>query len=148
MLIDSTFEGQPAVFESYSKYDSDTSRFERPEDLKKYIESERNEGERFIDLSIHYPETKGVVHKERINLNPTKCNGAKLRFRANGWGLIQFQLDFKESEKLECRIAVNSEKRALNWSSAYPDLQYPALWDWKMVEKNARRLIRVLRKCA
>ncbi|MFB2642242.1 hypothetical protein ACE02D_08145 [Shewanella bicestrii] len=148
MLIDSIFEGQPTVFESYSKYDLDTCRFDRAEDLKIYVESERSKGECFIDLAIHYPATKGFVYEQQISLNSAKFNGAKLRFRTSGWGLIHFQLDFRASSKLECRIAVNSEKRALGWSSTYPDLQSPALWDWKMVETNARRLIRVLRKCS
>jgi len=147
-LIDAIFEGQATVYAAYSKYDSDTSSFSNSIDLKTHIETEINDGKRFIDVAIHYPETKGFVHRQKIDLDPRSCNGAKFRYRTSGWGLIQFQIDFQGNEMAECRFAVNTEKRALGWSTAYPDLKAPALWDWKLVEKNARRLIRVLRKCA
>ncbi len=148
LLVNAIFAGQSTVYESYSKYGSDTSIFYDTSSLNTYIETEKKKGERFIHLAIHYPETNGFVHKGKINLNPAKCTGANHKYQTNGWGLIHFQIDFKGSETSECRIAVNSEKRAVAWSDTYPDLRSPTLWDWKLVEKNARRLIRVLRKCA
>ena len=148
LIVDAIFEGNPKVYESYSKYDCDIRLFTCPTDLNQYFESERDLDRSFVDLVIHYPEMNGFVQKEKINLNPDKCSGARLRYRINGWGLIHIQLDFKELEKPEIRIAVNSEKRAIGWSSTYPELKSPNLWNWIMVEKYARRLIRVLRKCA
>ncbi len=148
LLAKSIFEGNPNVYEGYSKYDSDIVEINDSTEFEEYIETESSDGENYIHLAIHYPETKGFIEKQKINLIPEKCDGASHRYRINGWGLIHFQLDLKEPEAVECRFAVNSEKRANGWSSTYPELKSPSLWEWKLVEKNARRLIRVLRKCA
>ncbi len=148
ILLRAIYEGSPLVCEAYSKYDSDIVEFASSEALESYMESEISGGNTFIDFAIYYPSTNGFIEKKKIDLRPEKCNGAKKRFSIEGWGLIQLQMDLKCKPKIKCRIAVNSEKRANAWCETYPELKSPNLWDWKMVEKNTRRLIRVLRKCA
>ena len=148
VMLEAVFEGNPLVYEAYSKYDSDLVKFNSGEKLKSYIEKERSAGEKFINIVIHYPDSNGFVERKKIDLNPDKCNGATKRYSMNGWGLIQLQVDFGKQPKPECRVAVNTLKRATTWSATYPELQSPDLWNWEVVEKNVRRLVRVLRKCA
>lgn len=148
VMLKAVFENEPRVYEAYSKYDSDLVKFDSGEELKNYIEKERAAGENFINVVIHYPSSNGFVEKKEIDLNPDKCKGATKRYSVNGWGLIQLQFDFGKHPNPECRIAVNTVKRATTWSPTYPELKSPELWDWAVVDQNVRRLIRVLRKCA
>jgi len=147
-LLIAIFEERTVVYEAYSKPDSDLKEFADSIDLKNYIETELLNGERFIQIAIYYSDSNGFVEKREINLDPQKCKGALKRYSIDGWGLINFQIDYGNIQTPKCRIAVNTEKRASAWSSTFPNKKSPDLWDWKLVEKNARRLIRVLRKCA
>jgi hypothetical protein len=52
----------------------------------------------------------------------------------------------KKHNTLECRVAVNTEKRANSWKETYPKMQDPRLWQWKVVERNARRIFRSVTK--
>ena len=88
-----------------------------------------------------------TLKKKKTKLVPEKCNGAKIRYSVEGWGLIQFQLWLKESG-LFCDINSNSEKRALKWESTSPELLSPNLWNWKEVQSQCRRLNRVLKQNA
>lgn len=145
-VLASVYEGGPTVFQAYSNYDQDVLSFPKCEDLEAHISNERAAGRANIYFAIHYPETLGLVLKKQIHLRPEHCGGATLRYSIEGWGLIQLQLDYKGFPAIECRFAVNTEKRALAWYDALPALGEPARWEWKSVERQVRRLIRVLRR--
>ena len=138
--------GKPKVSEAYSKYDEDIIFFDSASDLMSYINEAILKKDKFLYFSVYYPEAKGFVKKEKIKLIPKKCDGHTFRFCIEGWGIIQFQLDYKKEPNVKCRFAVNTEKRANNWFDTYPELKSPSLWKWKLVEKHARRLIRELKK--
>ena len=145
-VLDAICKGRPIIFEAYSEYDSDIVKLLTKAELVQYIERKAKDKKEFVNLLLHYPETGGLVYKRKIDLIPESCNGATARYRVEGWGLIQAQLEF-DKETIKCRFAVNSEKRALAWAEAMQELGAPDKWQWKVVESNARRLIRVLRKC-
>jgi hypothetical protein len=145
-VIDAVFaQGNPLVYESYSEPEEELRSFDSPLPLEAEIEMRVPAERRSLLYSIYYPEAKGLVKKTRIQLIPEKNTGKRFRFSADGWGLIQLQLTFGDSD-VSCRIAVNSEKRALSWFGTYPDHGDPQLWEWKIVEKHARRIIRALKK--
>ena len=147
-IVSSIFEEPAIAYEDYSEYDSELKEFDSKETVLKKIESAKENGAFSVNFSIYYPAANGYFHKEKKSLNPEKCNGATYRYAANGWGLIHLQIDLREKEKSEVRIAVNTLKRAVAWEPTYPELKAARLWDWKLVEKQARRLIKVLKKCA
>ncbi len=149
-IVEAIYEGNPGVSEAYSALERDIRSFPTKESLTDFI-SEKLADEtklKTIYCFVYYPGASGVIRKKRIELNPTKCDGATHRYTMEGWGLIQFQLNISDREAVTCRFAVNSAKRANNWAGVYPELGSPALWNWPMIEKNIRRLIRVLRKNA
>ena len=146
-VLGAVFVGSPLVCEAYSKFDQATRSFESLEALLAYIRAERELGIKFVNLVAHYQEALGQVRTRTIELKPEKCNGATWRETVEGWGLVQLQLEFK-GDTAECRVAVNTERRANAWAQTYPELGAPSLWDWKLIEKRARRLIRVLRSDA
>ena len=146
-LIESIFQGNPAVYEAYSVPDNELRMFHSSAEVMRYIDEVKNKKENLAYLSIHYPAAGGYIKIKKINLIQKKCKGAKLRYSAEGWGLIQFQLWIKENG-FTCDIGVNSEKRALKWEPTYPELKSPGLWEWKEVQKQCQRLKRVLKKSA
>ena len=145
-VIDAIFEqGNPVVYESYSEPEEELRTFESSLSLEAEIEMRAPAEQRSLLYSIYYPAAKGFMKKTRNELIPEKNAGKRFRFSADGWGLIQLQLRFGDSD-VSCRVAVNSEKRALTWFATYPDHKDPRLWDWKLVERHARRIIRALKK--
>ena len=147
-IVEAVFAlGVPGVYEAYSAFDSEILSFPGPQELAAYIQ-ERSVRESFLGFVLYFPDTRGFVEKERIRLDPKKCDGHTFRYRISGWGVIQFQLDFGKPKGVECRFAVNSEARANRWFGTYPEMKSPALWEWKLVEKHTRRLVRELKKYA
>jgi hypothetical protein len=100
----------------------------------------------YFHYALYYPDAKGYVSEKRIELKPKACRGHTHRFTQEGWGLIFLQLKFMNDQCAECRVAVNSNTRANNWRDTYPLLKSPDLWDWKVVNQHAGRIVRLVRK--
>ena len=147
-IVDSIFQEPAIAYEDYSDFDSELKKFDGKQPLLDRIGEAVASNARSVSFAIYYPEAKGYFFKERKYLNPEKCNGATYRFTASGWGLVHLQIDLKSKSVAEIRVTVNSAKRAEAWLSTCPEYKDPSLWDWKYVEKQARRIIRVLRKFA
>lgn len=147
-IIDAIFVGQPEIYEADSAPDEELKTFANKSDLMGYISGERAKGFKSISFGIYYSDAGGLIDKKVVKLNPGKCDGATKRYSLTGWGIIFLQMSYKEKGLVSCRFAVNSHKRAAGWESMYPELKSADLWDWKLVEKHARRLIRVLKNCA
>ena len=148
-LAEFVFESDaPVVFHAYSAYGQPLRHFRAASELFADIEAALANGQKSLHFAIHYPSTKGHVAERRIALDPKKCAGHTWRFTVDGWGLIQFHGDLKRGPAIECRVAVNTEKRAEEWASTYPELRDPGLWDWKAVQLHAGRIIRRMKKIA
>ena len=142
------YQGSPVVTQDYAVPGCELMQFVDQPALEQFIAAEIAVGRLSANLALHYPDTGGLAVRERIELNKPAANGATWRYAIGGWGLIQLQLDLRHPGAVGCRIAVNSAERARTWAKPNDRLGDPALWDWPVVEKHARRLIRVLRKCA
>jgi hypothetical protein len=140
--------GDPEVYQAYSDYDRDLESFPTPEVVEAYMATKLQESRSFFDFAIWYPSCQGQVEREKINLKPECCDGHTLRYSVGGWGIFHLQLDFKPSPKIDCRIAVNSEKRAVVWQAHYPEWLSVDAWNWPEVRKQERRLMRKLRSLA
>ena len=147
-VLEAAFVDEAKIYEAYSKPDEALRVFENSEGIATHIQAERESGEVFLNFVVRYPEAKGHVDVKKIQLDPVKVKGAAWREVIEGWGLIQLQLRFGADGVVEVRVAVNSEKRAQAWAENYLQMGSPAQWDWKVVEKYARRLIRALRQSA
>ena len=145
-IADAIFgQGPVVVREHYSDYECQTREFRTADALMKDMIDEPIQDRVLFSYAIYYPEAKGFVYEERIKLIPKKCHGHTFRFSQNGWGLIGFQCDFRHPPRVKCRIAVNSRARAMNWHETYAKIKKPDLWDWKIIEKKAGKLVRLLR---
>ncbi|MDO6471317.1 hypothetical protein [Maribacter sp. 1_MG-2023] len=122
-------------------------RIQTLSEFKYYLEDGLANGNVHFGFGIYNPEFKGKFFTSRIKLNPKYCNGKTYRFNTNGWGVIYLHLDLQKNEnEIECRVSVNSKTRAQNWNNTNPEFGNPELWEWKIVESNARKIINRLKK--
>ena len=140
--------GAPDVFHAFSGYSQPLRCFTSSSELGADIESAFATGQKSLHFALHYPDTKGRVAERKITLNAKKCEGHTWRYTIEGWGLIQFQGDLRHASVIECRVAVNTQKRAEAWAGTYPELRSPCLWDWRVVQFHAGRIIRRMKKIA
>jgi hypothetical protein len=140
--------GAPVVFHAYSDYGEPLRSFRNASELVADIESAFATGQKSLLFALHYPDTKGHVAERKITLDPKKCDGHTWRHTVEGWGLIQFQGDLRGAPAIECRVAVNTQKRAEAWADTYPELRDPRLWDWRIVQHHAGRIIRKMKRIA
>jgi hypothetical protein len=147
-LLAAAIEGAAGVYEAYSDHEQRLRSFADLASLVDYVGSRRKEGVRHVAFAVHFQDVQGYVRTRTIQLKPEKAQGATWRETVEGWGLVHVQLAFLDDGLVECRLAANSAPRASAWASTNPELRDPALWDWKLVDRHARRLIRVLQKGA
>ena len=141
--------GATAIYEAYSGYEVPTRIFRSHAELLAYVSAERHSGRHDFAWMVHYEEAGGSVRTRRIELVPEKCRGAKWRETTEGWGMVAVHLTFQDDAIVKCRVSANSEVRAVAWASTLGNrLGSPNAWNWPMVEKQTRRLIRKLRSAA
>ena len=134
------------VYPAYSDLGEHILQFQDANEVHKFAKVNLFVPKGLLHLAIRYPNSGPAVQIQKISLNPDKCNGFTFRFSADGWGLIHVLCEAKTGTEINCRISVNSPKRASHWQDTSPELGDPAEWDWPIVEKHARRLIRIIKK--
>ncbi|MEL7547945.1 MAG: hypothetical protein AAGJ84_14935 [Pseudomonadota bacterium] len=147
-VIDAFFEEGGKMFEGSDTYDRISQEFHDTKSVCEYIQSQRAKGYVLVMLAFYDPAAQGYINVRETEVDPERFNGAKLRQSLEGWGLIYINLGFVDAPRVEVNISVNSQKRAFNWASTCHRMKSPDLWNWKLVERHARRGIRVLRKFA
>jgi hypothetical protein len=138
--------GDPVVKEAYSDFDAPTNTFPTLEALRNDIDYTPGQKRKFFYYSIYYPAARGSVLEKRIELKPGAVKNHTHRFCQEGWGLVFLQITFDHPGTVECRVAVNSEKRANNWSDTIDRFGDLDAWDWDVIKLHAGRLTRLLRK--
>ena len=134
------------LYESYSEMEKEVIRINNFAEFKDYFEHSISEKKMQLGFGIYNPESKGKFSITKLKLNPKYCKGKTYRNRIDGWGIIFVHLNLLNVEnEIECRIYVNSKKRAENWKSTNPEFGNPELWDWKIIESNARKMINRLK---
>jgi hypothetical protein len=139
---------RPEVYEAYSAYECEPQRFTAAAQLDALMLGGRPDGKTYLDFAVWYPSCGGRVEKERIELQPEKCGGHTFRYSIGEWGIYRLQCDFGRDPLVECRIAVNSPKRAATWEAHDPEWLAVEAWNWPAVERHERRLLRKLRSLA
>ena len=148
LLTDSIFSVErPLVVEAYSEYDCEPMTFNSSLELSVYIKQKISIPKGLAYLFVVYPDMVGKPTKRRIELNPSKILDHKYRYVWEGWGLISVQIASPDFG-IASNIGANSEARAIRWSSTYPELEPPSVWNWSAVKKHQSRLKRVLKKMA
>lgn len=146
-LIEFIFsDSKNELYESYSDMEKEIIRFSNSTEFEDYLLKGISSKVRNFTFGIYNPGSKGKFYISKIELNPKYCNGNTYRYRIDGWAIIFIDLKLiTNSNDVECRICVNSKKRAENWSGSNPEFGNPELWNWKNVESMARKIINKLK---
>lgn len=137
------------LYESYSEMEKELVRINNFSEFKHYFKHSTSEKKVQLGFGIYNPECKGKFSITKLKLNPKYCNGKTYRNRIDGWGIIFIHLNLLNTEnEIECRISVNSKTRAENWKNTNPEFGNPELWEWKIIESNARKIINRLKNYA
>jgi len=82
----------------------------------------------------------------RVELDPKVCGGARFRYEADGWGLVQLYLTVPRGDRLEnSHTNHNSLKRAESWAGTFKNRPPPESWDFKRITAFSSRLNRAIR---
>ena|SRR5690554_2069014 len=134
------------LFESYSEMEKEIVRINNYSEFKDYFEHSTSEKKKQLGFGIYNPKSKGKFSIKKLKLDPKYCNGKTYRNRIDGWGIIYIHLNLLNTEnEIECRISVNSKKRAENWKNTNPEFGNPDLWEWNIIESYARIIINRLK---
>ena len=108
-------DSKTELYESYSEMENELVRISNFSEFKDYFEHSTTEKKRQLGFGIYNPESKGKFTITKLKLDPKYCNGKTYRNRIDGWGIIYVHLNLLNTEnEIECRISVNSRKRAEN----------------------------------
>jgi hypothetical protein len=145
-IVAAAFTGAALVSEAYSEFESLTRHFRSADELLAHVMEARAQGRKYFGVVVHYEGTGGKVSTNRFALVPEKCQGARWREKTEGWGLVSLQLTYQDDQYVKASISANSEKRARAWEQTLEATLGPVeAWNWVLVERHCRRLIRRLR---
>ena len=143
-LLDGAFQQEvPVVTSSESDLGEPLQHFATPAEILAKAAACAEAGMHNYAFGFWYPSMKGHVVERKVTLDPPR-EGKTFRYSLTGWGIIHLHLYFTPPKTLQCRIAVNSEGRAISRQDRYPDLGPASEWDWRVVESYAFRLSRRL----
>lgn len=137
------FEGAQVV-EAYSEYDCEPISFDSSLELAAYINQKLSFSEGRAYIFVVCPDMGGQAARRKIELNPSIMPNHKFRYTWKGWGLISVQVA-SSFLGIKSNIRENTEARAIKWSSSYPEMESPSVWNWSAVKKHQSRLKRVLK---
>lgn len=149
VILEHIFRTMPCrIFELASEVDTELAEFHSLADIEhRYqINDWSHDQHQTLHLQLYAEGADGYVNFRRVDLNPKKCDGATYRYSCNGWGLIQLYLESPRNSILRnSHTNHNSETRAHNWATTYPDMGDPASWNWAVVNSFSRKLNRFIR---
>lgn len=141
-------KGEPVVVEGKSAFDTALRRFHSPAELCAYVDGRRGHVQGMAIVAVHYADAGGRLECERIDFDPSVCDGFSHCFEPRGWGLVWVHFNLRDGDTLGSWISANSRKRAETWSRTYPEMDPPDTWDWPVVASHARRLARATKMAA
>lgn len=150
LILDHLFSTMPGrIFELASEFETEIAEFRSLSDVeRRYQINDWSQGQHpTLHLQLYAEGADGNVQFRRDDLNPKTCKGATYRYSSHGWGLIQLYLESPRNGTLRnSHTNHNSETRAHNWATTYPELGDPTEWNWAVVNAFSRKLNRFIRK--
>lgn len=137
------------VYELYSAPQRPLQQFHSANEVLAQFERRYPNGRtwRNVYLQLYVKDSGPPPAPRRVELNPSICDGATFRFKAEGWGLVQLDLaTLGEDAVLDnSHTNHNSQLRAERWSLACPESLDPTRWDFQRITAFSSRLNREIR---
>lgn len=139
------------VYEFGSDYEKPLQRFESADSVMEEFGRPHLRAEKQVTvlLQLYVLGAGPPFSPRRVSLNPDLCDGARFRFAAEGWGLVQLYLTSLNKNQLgNSHTNHFSSKKAEVWAPVRPEVENPAVWDFKRINSFSSRLNREIRKRA
>jgi hypothetical protein len=153
LILAHIFDTMPCrVYELASGFDAELAEFRCLSELEDHygISNWADGVHETILLQLHPNDAGGKVELQRVDLDPSKCDGATYRFQSRGWGLIQLYLfspiKNRKNSLNNSHTNHNSQKRSMKWAPEYSGDASPAAWNWSAVTSFSNKLNRFIRK--
>jgi hypothetical protein len=138
------------VYETSSDFEQPLKQFESPAEVLSQFERRYPTGEPWhtVHLQLYVLGTGPPFTPRRVEFDPNACGGARFRYAAEGWGLVQLYLSAPRGDRLKnSHTNHNSLKRALAWGKT-GDSNPPESWDFERITVFSSRLNRTIRASA
>lgn len=142
-------EGTCEVYELYSRLEQPLRRFSSPNEVTALFEERFPNGDRArsVHLALYALGSGPPFVQRRIRLNPSSCDGATFRYRADGWGIVQLKLEsVGRGELRNSHTNHFSQKGAMKWANNAQHLVES--WNFKQIAAFSSRLNRQIKKRA
>lgn len=125
---------------SYSEYGQEMKSYKSTDEIfNDFTVSDTTN--KTIDFQLWTPKFEGDLVISKINLDPRRCKGHTFRYKAEGWGLIQFYCGVLKDNKLNfSHLGHQSIKRASLWQDINQNFGSVEKWNWKEVETTGKKL--------
>jgi hypothetical protein len=136
------------VYELASDFEQPLKRFESAVEVMRQFERRYPNGDPWqVHLQLYVLGAGPPFEPQRTALNPSACDGATVRYTAEGWGLVQLYLSAPRADRLDnSHTNHNSRRRAERWEPTYiGELGSPAAWDFSRITAFSSRLNRQIR---
>ncbi|MGS0896793.1 hypothetical protein ACVBGC_30300 [Burkholderia stagnalis] len=137
------------IYEAYSDFECPLKQFHSTDDVLSQFERSHRNGKPWdsVHLQLHVIDAGPLFNATRIELDPDACDGARFRYRADGWGLVQLYLKTSRGNSLENSHTNHfSAKRAEVWAPVTGREPGPAAWDFQRIGAFSSRLNRQIKK--
>ncbi len=142
-------EGTCDVFELSSDFEQPLKQFRRAGEVLSQFDRIHGTGEKWrnVYLQLYVLGASPPFVPRRVELDPKACSGAKFRYAADGWGLVQLYLGTAaENGVNDSHTNHNSQKRAEAWAPTISTLKEVEQWDFKKITAFSSRLNREIKK--
>jgi hypothetical protein len=137
------------VYELASDWEQPLKCFQTTDEVLSQFERRYVTGKQWtsVHLQLYVLGAGPVFTPRRISLNPEACDGARFRYGAEGWGLVQLYLQSVRDGRLEnSHTNHNSQRRAETWAATIDELGDPLRWDFPLIQSFSARLNRQIKK--
>lgn len=142
-------EGTCRLFELYSDFETPLREFLTVRDVISQFSRTSGNGRKWdaVYLQLYVIGASPQFVPRRVELDPAACGGARFRYAAEGWGLVQLYLSVPGVDGLRnSHTNHNSLKRAKAWQSVDSDVDPVSSWDFKKISAFSSRLNRQVKK--
>jgi len=133
------------VYELASDFEASLKEFHSPDEVLGQFERCHADGRKWhtVHLQLYVLGAGPDFVPRRVELDPGRCHGARFRFNADGWGLVQFYLSSPNGGKLESSHTNHFGKRGAMVRGSIDDVDK---WDFRRITAFSGRLNREIRK--
>ncbi|NVD97584.1 hypothetical protein [Massilia sp. BJB1822] len=142
-------EGTCRVFELSSQFEEQLKEFHSTEEVLAEFDRVYTNGTPWhtVHLQLYVVGAGPAFVPRRIDLDPEKCGGAKFRYAAEGWGLVQLYLSRAVHGGLRNSHTNHfTATGAGKWAPLDPEKPSADDWDFKKITAFSSRLNRQIKK--